>query len=83
MPEAAPLSKPSPEPLPEPLPVPPLLPLSMVSLSFTVFDVVVGAVLTELDEELPMRVNEFPEMFRTPVIGAVISTSSPLPLPIP
>ncbi|EXC60057.1 hypothetical protein J453_3804 [Acinetobacter baumannii 1036938] len=52
-------------------------------MSLTVLVVVVGAVLIELEDELPMSEKELPEKLKTPVIGAVISTSSPFPLPMP
>ncbi|SSR39942.1 Uncharacterised protein [Acinetobacter baumannii] len=77
---------PSPEPLPEPpsafTPLAPF-PLFFTSLSFTVFEVVVGAVLIELEEELPIKVKEFPERFKTPVIGEVMLAPLPIPFPIP
>jgi hypothetical protein len=82
-PEAAPFNSPSPEPLPAPPPEVEPLPLLVVSLSLTVFEVVVGEVLTELEDELPMSVIELPERLRGIVIGAVILASSPIPLPIP
>ncbi|MEL4565865.1 hypothetical protein AAFZ62_19200, partial [Acinetobacter baumannii] len=79
LPEAAPFNSPSPEPFPElpPTSPPPSFPLSVTSLSLTVLVVVVGAVLIELEDELPMIEKELPEKLKTPVIGAVISTSSP------
>jgi len=52
-------------------------------LSFTVFDVVVGEELTELADELPIRVIELPDKLIGSVIGAVILASSAIPFPIP
>ncbi len=83
LPEAMPFNRPSPEPLPAPPPTVEPLPLIVVSLSLTLFEVVVGELLTELEDELPMSVIELPERLRGIVIGAVILASSPIPFPIP
>ena len=58
------------------------LPLFVTSLSLTLFEVVVGELFTELEDELPMRVIELPEV-EGMVIGAVMLASSAIPLPIP
>ncbi|WP_289811909.1 hypothetical protein, partial [Acinetobacter baumannii] len=70
LPEAAPFKSPSPEPLPVLLPMVEPLPLFITSLSLTLFEVVVGELFTELEDELPMSVIELPERLRGMVIGA-------------
>ncbi len=55
----------------------------MVSLLLTVFEVLVEELLTELEDELPIKVMELPARLRGMESGAVILAPLAMPLPIP